>query len=150
MSEILQRCGVNNKKRDKILLEVTASDFVAHLIYAHSPWGQSIKNPVNWTVSQVLDPDRYGKESHAIQKVVQTSEHRANMNVRQDPKRDQYSDVFKTLACLPPCELAHLLTLQYSGASLPLSPVLVDSGLSRMSPNAVRALAACLGQIDSS
>lgn len=148
LSEILQRCGVNNKKRDKILLEVTPPDFVAHLIYAHSPWGQSIKNPINWTVSQVLDPDRYGKESRAVQKMAQVSEHRANMHVRLDPKRDQYSEVFKTLACLPPGELAHLLQLQYAGANLPLTPVLVDSGFNRMPPNQVRALAACLGQIE--
>jgi hypothetical protein len=148
LSEILQRCGVNNKKRDKILLEVTALDFVAHLIYAHSPWGQSIKHPVNWTVSQVLDPERYGKEARAIDKKIISSEHRANMHVRQDPKRDQYSEVFKTLASLPPGELAHLLELQYAGANLPLTPVLVDSGFNRMSPNSVRDLAACLGQLE--
>lgn len=148
LSEILQQCAVNPKKRDAILLNATAPDFVAHLIYAHSPWGHSIQNPVNWTVSQVLDPERYEKVAHAITQKIHSSDHRKAMHVRQDPKRDQYSEVFKTLACLPPGELAHLLALQYAGASLPLTPILVDSGFNRMSPNQVRALAACLGQIE--
>jgi hypothetical protein len=121
---------------------------VAHLIYAHSPWGQSIKNPINWTVSQVLDPERYEKEIQATEKKIQTSTYRENIHMHQDAHRDQYSEAFKTLACLPPGELAHLLEQQYQGAGLPLTPVLVDAGINRMPPDAVRALAACLGQIE--
>ena len=148
LSEILHCCQINPKKRDAILLNVSAPDFVAHLIYSHSPWGKGIETPVRWTVSQVLHPQRYEKEQQAIEKKIITSEHRGKMHVKQDPTRDQYSEVFKTLACLPPGELAHLLELQYMGANLPLSPILVDSGFNRMPPNKVRALAACLGQIE--
>lgn len=85
LSEILQRCQVNKKKREEILGQTTPVNFLAHLLYAYSPRGKGILDLVGFTICRAANPEEAPEE------------------------------VFLRLAGLPPEELARLLEQQYEG-----------------------------------
>ena len=83
LSEILQRCRVNRKKREEILGKTTAPQFLAYLLYAYSPFGKGIEDQIGFAIMRAT-------------------------NLNHEP--DQ---AFLKLACLPPEELALLLEQQF-------------------------------------
>ena len=127
MSELLQTCNVNTAKREEILREANPTDFLTYLLYSRSPQGKGIDDPIGWTISRVQDP---------------ASKHKA----------EDYG-AFKTLASLPPCELAHLLEQQYAAGqpgsqiSPPELPIWRESGMDRLQPEVIQQLASRLGDI---
>ena len=122
LSEILQRCKVNKKKRDEILGLTTPVNFLAHLLYAYSPLGKGILDLVGFSVSRAINP------------------------------QEILDDAFLQLAGLPPNELALLLEKQYSSGQSRLStpldnPAWVQAEMHKLTPESVRALAQRIGDV---
>jgi hypothetical protein len=124
LSEILQRCRVNRKKWEEILGKTTAPQFLAYLLYAYSPFGKGIEDQIGFAIMRAT-------------------------NLNHEP--DQ---AFLKLAYLPPEELALLLehqsVSQQSDAqiSTPELPSWVDTGMNRLTPEGVRALAQRIGDVN--
>jgi len=123
LSEILQRCKVNKKKREEVLEQTTAVNFLAHLLYAYSPCGKGILDLVGFSIKRAISPDEEPDES------------------------------FLRLANLQPEELAQLLEQQYVAGQPdsknvpPDTPAWVDAEMHQLTPEGVRLLAQRIGDI---
>jgi len=123
LSEILQRCKVNKKKREEILEQTTPVKFLAYLLYAHSPLGKKIESLVGFSISRAIASDKIPEEA------------------------------FVLLAELQPEELAKLLEQQYAAGqpisriTPPDTPAWVDAEMHKLSPDEVLVIAKRIGDI---
>ena len=123
LSEILQRCKVNKKKREEILEQTTPVKFLAYLLYAHSPLGKKIESLVGFSIRRATAPEEIPEEA------------------------------FVLLAELQPEELAKLLEQQYAAGqpisriSPPDTPAWVDAEMHKLSPDEVLVIAKRIGDI---